>query len=151
MLSVLHLTSSNSKHTTVEVYSENSDISCTEGAFATTTDSTKALISQLNNIVVVIILSIYKLLSWWLLTGYHCAFPEKQMHIKRLPYRCVLFLPTCMWPQYYTDHWNGCSVVCCFWSCFRSCWICGVKTEPATSWMSKQQHPVYYIHCNLFI
>ena len=63
MLSVLHLTSSNSKHTTVEVYSENSDISCTEGAFATTTDSTKALISQLNNIVVVIILSVYKLLS----------------------------------------------------------------------------------------
>ena len=60
MLSVLHLTSSNSKHTTVEVYS---DISCTEGAFATTTDSTKALISQLNNIVVVIILSVYKLLS----------------------------------------------------------------------------------------
>ena len=62
MLSVLHLTSSNSKHTTVEVYSDNSDISCTEGAYATTTDSTKASISQLTNIVVVIIISIYKLL-----------------------------------------------------------------------------------------
>ena len=35
------MTSSNS---TVEAYSENSDISCTEGAFATTTDSTKAII-----------------------------------------------------------------------------------------------------------
>ena len=49
-----------------------------------------------------------------------------------------------MWPQYYSDHWKGCSVVCCFWSCFRSCWISGVKTQPATSLNVKKKSRIQY-------
>ena len=67
-------------------------------------NDTKALISQLNKCLCPQILCGDKIihLQTLILTGYNCAFPEKQMHIKCLPYICVLFLP--MWPQYYTNH-----------------------------------------------